>query len=338
MKWIAHIALCCITLTTLAELPNIRLQPVLRGLERPTSLIHDGTKRLFITEQTGMIRLVVDGKLQSQPYLNIADVIKDGGECGLLSVAFHPKFADNGYFYVNFTAQKPKLRTVIAEFKVDPKATVADSSTGREILSIDQPYSNHNGGQIKFGPDGMLYIGMGDGGAANDPQNHAQNLSSLLGKMLRIDVTPRQGYRIPEDNPDLGSNARKEIWAYGLRNPWRFCFDRETGICYAADVGQYDWEEVDIIVKGGNYGWRPREGFHATPKFSGREILKSPHIDPIAEYDHKKGDISITGGYVYRGKEFPKLAGWYFYADYSSGRLWALKYDGKAVIEQGELL
>jgi glucose/arabinose dehydrogenase len=315
--------------------PRIRLQTVVKGLSSPVDLVSDGSAdRLFVVEQPGRIRLLVKGRMESTPYLNITDRVTHQGECGFLGVAFHPQFAKNGYFYVNYTTGstgKKDLRTVISEFKAaDPKAKVVNPSTERIVIEIAQPYNNHNGGQVMFGLDGMLYTGMGDGGSANDPQNRAQNPQELLGKILRFDVTPREAYAVPKDNPFVGDNRfRPEIWAWGMRNPWRFSFDRKTGTCFTGDVGQNLYEEVHVIEKGGNYGWRIREGLHP---FKGDEKpITGTLIDPIAEYGRDKG-MSITGGVVYRGKKFPVLDGIYFYADYNSGRFWGLKYaDGKTL-------
>jgi glucose/arabinose dehydrogenase len=233
------------------------------------------------------------------------------------------------------------LETVIAEFKVDPAAEVVDPKSERDVLRIDQPYENHNGGMIAFGPDGMLYIGMGDGGNQRDPHKNGQNLGVPLAKMLRIDVTPREGYGVPKDNPFVGKEgARPEIWAYGVRNPWRFSFDRETGLLYAADVGEDRWEEVDIIERGGNYGWSVREGnypFNRNPRGKDEAMpTEKPKpapgfVGPIKTYYHDIG-MSITGGYVYRGKVIPGLRGWYLYGDYSKGTIWGLKYEGGKVV------
>ncbi|MGH7213879.1 MAG: PQQ-dependent sugar dehydrogenase [Tepidisphaeraceae bacterium] len=313
-----------------ADAPTIRLEPFIRGLERPVYLTHDGTSRLFIVEQPGRIRLVVDGQLQIQPYLDIVKKVESQGECGLLSVAFHPDFQTNGLFYVNYTTRQPKLVTIISEFHADPKAAVAELASERVLLKIDQPWPNHNGGHNLFGPDGFLYIGMGDGGSANDPRNAAQDPSTLLGKVLRIDVDQRSAarpYGIPDDNPFISHKGyRPEIWTLGMRNPWRICFDPATKLCYTGDVGQNAWEEIDVLTRGGNYGWRMREGFHPTPRVNRTNETNRNWIDPIKEYGRDLG-ISITGGYVYRGKLNPRWDGWYFYADYGSGRIWALKYD-----------
>jgi glucose/arabinose dehydrogenase len=314
---------------------KIKLERVVSGLREPLYLTHDGTDRIFIVEQAGRIRLFDKGVLQKEPFLDIASRVTSGGECGLLGLAFHPDFARNGYFYVNYTARRQKLTTVISEFRVDPGRLRVNPATERVILTISQPYPNHNGGQLCFGPDGMLYIGVGDGGSAADPQNHAQNPASLLGKILRIDVNTRDGYLVPADNPFVNRRGfRGEIWAWGLRNPWRFSFDRQTDICYCGDVGQNLWEEIDIIEKGGNYGWRFREGSH---KFRNDPNPPPDLIDPIKEYHHDLG-LSVTGGYVYRGKASPSLAGWYIYADYSSGRIWGLKYENDRVIADELLL
>jgi glucose/arabinose dehydrogenase len=290
-------------------------------------LTHDGTDRIFIVEQPGRVRLMVDGQLRPEPYLDVTDRVIDGGEQGLLCLIFHPRFAENGYCYVNYVRRRPKRQTIISEFKVDPRSDKIDASTERIIMTIDQPYPNHNGGQLLFGPDGMMYIGMGDGGSLYDPQNRAQNMSELLGKVLRIDISPREGYVVPKDNPFVDQKEiRPEIWSSGWRNPWRMSFDRETGLLWAADVGQDKWEEIDIIEKGGNYGWRIMESFH-----DHQPVPNPPKmILPIKEYGHDLG-LSVTGGFVYRGKKIPSLIGWYIYGDYSSGRIWGLKYEAGKV-------
>jgi glucose/arabinose dehydrogenase len=324
------------TAAAAASVPKLRLQTVIKGLSSPVDVLNDGTGRLFIAEQPGRIRLVESGRLASQPYLDISDHVTHQGECGFLGVAFHPDFARNGYFYVNYTTgRNTELRTVISEFHADPQAKVVDKKTERIVLEIPQPYNNHNGGQVQFGPDGMLYIGMGDGGAGGDPQNRAQNPQELLGKVLRIDVNQRTPYGVPKDNPFVDdSRFRPEIWCLGMRNPWRFSFDRTTGTCYTGDVGQNLYEEVHVLEKGGNYGWRIREGLH--PFKPDEKPVTGTLIEPIAEYGRDKGQ-SITGGVVYRGKKFPALAGIYFYADYASGRFWGLRYENGKTLANEEL-
>lgn len=319
------------------ELPRIRLEPFIRKLDRPVQIGTEPTGRLFVLEQPGRISIVQpDGKLTSPPYLDLTKKVYVEYECGLLGVAFHPKFAENGYFYVNYTAKRPTLKTFLSEFRADPRSQRVDPSTERVVLTVDQPYPNHNGGQIQFGPDGMLYIGMGDGGSMHDPHNNGQKTDTLLGKMLRIDVTPREGYSVPKDNPFVGAEGyRPEIWTTGMRNPWRFSFDPATGVCYAGDVGQDLWEEIDVIEKGGNYGWRIREGLHDLHPVPNRP---QKLIDPIFEYSHNRTAASVTGGSVYRGKKIPALVGWYLFGDYSTGRIYGLKYENGKVVASGELV
>lgn len=288
---------------------------------------NDGTDRIFVVEKRGKIIVFENNpntKITSV-FLDITDRVLNGGECGLLGLTFHPKYKTNGYFFVNYTTPKP-TKTVIARFQVDLKnPNLAIQNSALVILEIDQPYQNHNGGQIVFGPDGFLYIGMGDGGSGGDPQNYAQNLQSLLGKMLRIDVDKTQNglnYAIPASNP-IFKNApdyRKEIYAYGLRNPWRFSFDTKTKKLWTGDVGQGMWEEIDIIESGGNYGWRIYEGKHIFKKI---ETDEKTLIPPVFEYQHTNGNISITGGYVYHGKRRSELEDAYIYGDYNSKNIWA---------------
>jgi glucose/arabinose dehydrogenase len=348
----AFLVLLLVTSTLQAAPPAVRLEKVVGGLTHPTNLVSDGsTDRLYVTEQRGLIRLIKDGQIDSKktPFLDIKSEVFDQGECGLLGLAFHPKFAEKGLFYVDYTSKRPNLKTIIAEFRASPGSLRAEPGSERVVLTIDQPQANHNGGQLQFGPDGMLYIGMGDGGAANDtakghhePGGNAQYLATMLGKILRIDVTPRDAYAVPKDNPFVSNppvpDARPEIWCFGIRNAWRFSFDRKTGDMWCGDIGQDTWEELDLIVKGGNYGWRPREGFHATPKIQPPEEPKySAAIDPVLEYKHLDRNVSVTGGYVYRGKAMPELVGYYVYGDYASGRIWAMKYENGKVTENVEL-
>src|SRR3990170_4952287 len=246
-----------------APLPAVALRQVADGLTNPVHLTHAGDRsgRLFIVEQAGRIRILKDGRLLPRPFLDIREKVTSGGELGLLSVAFHPRYAENGRFYVNYTAgEGERLRSVIAEYRVSSDADVA-ATTERRLLEVAQPFRNHNGGLNLFGPDGMLYIGLGDGGSARDPLNNGQRLDTLLGKILRIDVDGGTPYRVPSDNPFVTrAGARAEIWASGLRNPWRFSFDRGTARLFVADVGQNQLEEVNIVERGKNYGWRIMEG------------------------------------------------------------------------------
>nr|BAL58732.1 glucose/sorbosone dehydrogenase [Candidatus Acetothermum autotrophicum] len=304
-------------------IPQLELQKLVDGFTRPVYLTHagDGSGRLFVVEQAGIIQIIRNGQTLATPFLDIRDRVESGGEKGLLSVAFHPKYKENGRFFVNYTARKEGvLKSVIAEYRVSSHPDVADR-TERVILEIEQPFANHNGGLNKFGPDGFLYIGLGDGGAAGDPLNNAQSLDTLLGKILRIDIE-KEPYAIPQGNPFVGrANAQGEIWAYGLRNPWRFSFDRCNGRLFAGDVGQNRLEEIDLIEKGKNYGWRIMEGSQC---FDPPTLCNTLGLElPIAEYDHSLG-CSVTGGYVYRGTQFPALIGHYLFGDYCSGRIWSL--------------
>ncbi len=294
----------------------------------------DDSKRIFVVSQAGRIFVFPnsDGVTQSKTFLDISDRVVYSGEQGLLGLAFHPKFRQNGYFYVNYVAPNPR-RTIIARYQVsqtNPDSAIKSSEL--IILTFNQPFSNHNGGQLAFGEDGYLYIATGDGGSGGDPLNNGQNKAVLLGKILRIDVDNPSGsnnYGIPADNPFAGNTQgyAQEIYAYGLRNPWRFSFDKATGRLWCADVGQNLWEEVNIIEKGGNYGWKIMEGNSCYSPSSGCDTtgLKLP----VIAYGHNStGGYSITGGYVYRGKTVPQLVGKYIYADYVSKRVWALDYQG----------
>lgn len=303
------------------------------AFNRPVDLQHagDGSGRLFVVEQAGRIMVFPNDRNtgSAKVFLDIRDRVNDGGnEEGLLGLAFHPSYADNGYLYVNYTASNPR-RTVIARFSVDASdADAADPSSESVLLTFNQPFSNHNGGQVAFGPDGFLYIATGDGGSGGDPQNNAQNRANLLGKILRIDVDNPQGgkaYGIPADNPFAGNSDgfAEEIYAWGLRNPWRFSFDPENGRLWTGDVGQNKYEEVNIIEKGKNYGWRIMEGFHCYNPASGCD--ESGLAKPIVEYGRDQG-ASITGGYVYRGPSVPELVGTYIYADFVTGRIWGVEY------------
>jgi glucose/arabinose dehydrogenase len=294
-------------------------------LDQPVGLVNagDGSGRLFILEQAGRIRVVQDGNLLPDPFLDITDRVSCCGERGLLGLAFHPDYKQNGQFYINYTDLNGN--TVIARYHVssdDPNH--ADPGSEEPLLHVNQPYPNHNGGETVFGPDGYLYLGLGDGGSAGDPQGHAQSLDTFLGKILRIDVNSGDPYAIPPDNPFVNGGGKPEIWAYGLRNPWRFSFDRETDDLYIGDVGQDSWEEIDYLSSGGpggtNFGWDYREGKHA---YEGTPPAGLDLVDPVAEYGHDQG-CSVTGGFVYRGKNLPAWQGIYLFGDYCSGLVWGL--------------
>jgi glucose/arabinose dehydrogenase len=303
---------------------------------RPILLTHagDGSNRVFVPTEQGVIHVFPNDQkaAKSTIFLNIQNKVtydEKQNEEGFLGLAFHPKFKDNGEFFVFYTVKEPKLTNVLSRFKVrkdDP--TQADPASEEELLRITRPYWNHDGGTLCFGPDRYLYIALGDGGLANDPQENGQNLKTLLGKVLRIDVDHKDDgkrYAVPKDNPFVKmADARPEIWCYGLRNIWRMSFDRKTGKLWAGDVGQNLYEEIDILTAGGNYGWSVREGLH--PFSVNGTGPRKDLIDPIWEYHHDVGKC-IIGGHVYRGSRLPELDGMYLYADYVTGKIWALKYD-----------
>ncbi len=276
----------------------------------------DGSGRLFILEKAGRIRILQNGQLLDQPFLDISSRVgSSGNEQGLLGLAFHPQYAQNGRFFVNYTDNNGD--TVIARYQVSSDPNLADPNSEVKLLGVDQPFANHNGGVLAFGPDGYLYAGLGDGGSQGDPYNNAQNTKVLLGKILRLDVDSAEPYAIPSDNP-FGN----EVWAYGLRNPWRLSFDKSTGDLYIGDVGQNTWEEIDYLPKGSaggiNFGWNLREGAH---DYNGHA---SPDLtEPVAEYSHQEGGCSVTGGYVYHGS-MPEWNGIYLYGDYCTGIIWGL--------------
>jgi hypothetical protein len=312
--------------------PALRLVEVASGLQSPVHLTAPAADaRLFIVEQPGRIRIVENGQLLATPFLDIAAKVSSGGERGLLSVAFHPKYAQNGFLYVNYTDQAGDTR--IERYRVSANRNVADAASASLVLQVRQPYSNHNGGLVVFGPDGMLYVGMGDGGGGGDPEEAGQDPLKLLGKLLRIDVDAAQPYGMPAGNPYAGqSGGRGEIWAMGMRNPWRFSFDHTAKLLYVADVGQNRLEEVNVVPAGQagvNYGWDVMEASDCFEPGSGcaREGLTLP----VLEYTHDDG-CSITGGFVYRGQAIPGLQGHYLYADYCEGWVRSFRYaDGQAV-------
>jgi glucose/arabinose dehydrogenase len=292
----------------------------------------DGTGRLFIVSKSGRVRILKDGNLLAKPFLDISGSVLDSGEQGLLGLAFHPSFKTNRKFYVNYTNKAGA--TVVQEYRASASSPdVVAAGSGRTIIKIDQPYANHNGGMLAFGKDGYLYIGMGDGGSAGDPGNRAQDVNSLLGKMLRINVngsTATRNYLNPSSNPYVGKPGRNEIWQRGLRNPWRFSFDRSTGNLWIGDVGQNKYEEVDRAVRtssgpgrGVNWGWRAMEGNHCYLPATG--CNRTGKKLPLVEYSHaSNGRCAVTGGYVYRGSAIPALRGWYVFGDYCSGEVWAV--------------
>ena len=338
MKLIKIIVFLLFNTIALAELDIIRAFPNLQ-FDQPVDLQspNDNSNRIFILEQEGEILVFqnLDLITVATQFLDIRDKVVFEGERGLLGLAFHPNYETNGYFFINYTAPNP-LRTVIARYEVSTiDSNLADEESELIILEIDQPFSNHNGGQIAFGPDGYLYVGMGDGGSGGDPLNHGQNLETLHGSMLRIDIDNTNedyNYTIPIDNPYLDNNTefREEIYAHGLRNPWRFSFDNFTGDCWIADVGQNDYEEINILEYAGNYGWRIMEGFHCFDP--AMDCDTSGLILPIFEYDHSMGE-SITGGYVYRGTMLPSLFGQYIFGDFEYGGVYALDFSNLESIE-----
>lgn len=313
--------------------------PVVSGLNRPLAVVAmpDG-QRMLTVEQAGVIRVLQNGGLLADPFLDITSRVGSGGnEQGLLGLALHPDYAKNGFFYINYTNKSGN--TVIARYNVsanDPNK--ADPNSEKVLLRQDQPFPNHNGGSMVFGPDGYLYMGLGDGGSAGDPHGNGQSTNTLLGKILRIDVNNGDPYAIPSGNPFASGGGKPEIWAYGLRNPWRFSFDRLTGDLYIADVGQNLWEEIDFLPSGTpggtNFGWNYREGKHS---YSGTPPANLQLTDPVVDYSHGFG-CSVTGGYVYRGQALPEFRGIYLFADYCSGRLWGLMRGADGNWQSQELL
>jgi glucose/arabinose dehydrogenase len=319
---------------------RVTLVALASGLASPIGITNagDGSGRLFVNEQAGVVRVIgPGGSVRKEPFLDVRDRVLSGGERGLLGLAFHPGFPQSRRIYVDYTRQ-PDGATVISEFRATSER--ADPATEAVVLVIPQPFANHNGGQLAFGPDGDLYVGMGDGGSGGDPQRNGQNTRALLGKILRIDVdSPRalgMGYAIPADNPFATGGVRPgqgapEVWAYGLRNPWRFSFDPRNGDMYIGDVGQGAWEEIDRQPgdsRGGeNYGWNVMEGRHC---YGADSCDQQPYVKPIAEYGHDAG-CAVTGGYVYRGTRQPALVGTYLFGDYCSGTIFSLQVDGGTI-------
>lgn len=315
---------------------SIAFEPVVTGLVRPLYVTHagDGSGRLFLVEQGGKIWVIENDQKLDTPFLDVSNLISPEAtsasgysERGLLGLAFHPNYAENGLFFIDYTDANGN--TVVARYQVSEDPNVAEPASAVTLFTAQQPFANHNGGDIAFGPDGYLYIALGDGGSQGDPYGNAQNLGSVLGKLLRIDVDSENGtYSVPADNPFVDvAGAMPEIWAYGLRNPWRFSFDRETGDLWIGDVGGSSWEEIDYQPAnwsgGANYGWNRVEGMHPT----GNGNPPADLVLPVAEYSHQFG-ISVAGGYVYRGEAIPALQGVYLYGDFGSGLIWSLVPDG----------
>ena len=324
--------------------PNsVTLTPVVSGFASPVDLqaADDGSGRLFVVEQAGVIRILQGGAILATPFLDIRSRVTFSGEMGLLGVAFHPGFAQNQRLYLNYvrTVNGTQRQSVIAEYQVSAgDANQADPASERILLTVDQPFDNHKAGQVGFGPDKFLYIGFGDGGSGGDPLGNGQNLQTHLGKMLRIDVDHTTGalpYAIPADNPFAAGGGLPEIWAYGFRNPFRFSFDTATGKQFVGDVGQNLYEEVDIVQKAGNYGWNVMEGLHCYNPSSGCDMTGL--VLPITEYSHAEGD-AVIGGYVYHGAGIPALAGSYVFGDFGAGTIWRLTQNSSGVWRRAVLL
>jgi glucose/arabinose dehydrogenase len=309
----------------------VRFTEVASGLGSVVDLTSPlGDPRLFVVEQVGRIRVIRSGQLVTTPFLDITAKVGAGGERGLLGLAFHPQYANNRQFFVSYTDRQG--HSIIERYVASSDADRADVNSGELILRVEQPFSNHNGGQIAFGPDGMFYIGLGDGGSGGDPLGHGQNPNTLLGALLRIDVSGALPYGIPAGNPYISGGGRPEIWAIGLRNPWRFSFDAQDGLIYIADVGQNRREEINVqraATAGLNYGWNRMEGSSCYP--AGTQCSSAGLVLPTLEYENPAQGCSVTGGYVYRGQRIPALRGYYLYADYCQGWIRAFRYgsDGR---------
>ncbi|HMF92237.1 MAG TPA: PQQ-dependent sugar dehydrogenase [Candidatus Angelobacter sp.] len=314
-----------------SNLPSLALTLVTSGFSSPLGLEQsgDGSGRLFVVEQGGKIKIIQNGSVLSTPFLDISSKISMGSEMGLLGVTFHPNYSANGKLYVNYTRTvSGQIQSVIAEYTASPAGSnQVNIATERILLTVDQVgnFTNHKAGQLAFGPDGLLYFGLGDGGSGGDPFGHGQSTATLLGKMMRIDVNSTDAglqYHVPADNPFAAGGGLPEIWAFGFRNPWRFSFDRATGRLFVADVGQDQFEEIDIVQKGGNYGWNVMEGMHCFNPPSGCNTTGL--IPPIAEYSHAEGN-AVIGGFVYRGANLPTLRGIYVFGDLGTGKIFVLQ-------------
>lgn len=322
--------------------PTVAVAPVFEALsfQQPVALLQapGDDSRWFVLEQSGVVRVFDNDPAvaDSDVFLDLSGVVTSGGERGLLGMAFHPDFAINGEVFLSYTGSPAgTLTSFVSRFRSTDGGLTLDPNSEEIVLQIVQDFGNHNGGQLAFGPDGMLYIGLGDGGSSNDPNNRAQDVTNLYGTMLRIDPDGGAPYGIPADNPfagnapcvqGFGGAPCPEIFAHGFRNPWRWSFDSATGELWVGDVGQADWEEIDRVERGGNYGWRIREGAHCNVNVDA-SCDPAGLTDPVWEYDHSQG-ASVTGGYVYRGSAIPALAGIYVFGDFVSGRIWGLPVDG----------
>lgn len=317
---------------------GVRLEQIAEGMSVPLYLTSPpGDPRLFIAEKTGAIRIIEDGTIVPDPFLDLSAQVSTGGEQGLLGLAFDPEYASNGRFFVHYT--DPVGDTRVSRFLVSTNPDQADPVSEQVLLSANQPFANHNGGELTFGPDGFLYLGLGDGGSANDPEGRGQSLADLLGSILRMDARSGDSFTVPTDNPFVGQvDAQPAVWSYGLRNPWRFSFDRATGDLYIADVGQSQFEEINVATmaagagRGVDYGWNIMEGAHC---LSGIACERTGLTLPAFEYSHNEG-CSVTGGYVYRGAAIPAIQGVYFFADYCAGWVRSFRYAGDAATELTE--
>jgi glucose/arabinose dehydrogenase len=327
-----------------SPLPPPTLTLLVSGLSSPLGLEqpNDGSGRLFVVEQGGRIKIIQNGAVLATPFLDITSKISTGSEMGLLGVTFHPNYSANGKLYVNYTRTvSGQIQSVIAEYIASPaNANQVNIATERILLTVDQVnnFTNHKAGQLAFGPDGLLYFGLGDGGGGGDPFGHGQSTATLLGKMMRIDVNstdPGLQYHVPSDNPFVAGGGLPEIFAFGFRNPWRFSFDRGTGRLFVADVGQDQFEEVDIVQKGGNYGWNIMEGMHCFNPSSGCNTAGLTL--PIAEYSHAEGN-AVIGGFVYRGTNLASLRGVYVFGDLGTGKIFALQEASPNVFNRTLLL
>jgi glucose/arabinose dehydrogenase len=329
---------------------RLALEEVVEVPGGPLAVVNagDGSRRLFVVSQTGQIWVVKGGRRTARPFLDVAGQVTTGGERGLLGLAFHPQYPDDPRFFIDYTDARGN--TVVSQWRVSSNPDRASAGSEKALVHVDQPFANHNGGALQFGPDGDLYISLGDGGSEGDPQGNGQRLDTDLAKILRIDVDHPSGnraYGIPADNPFVDrEGARPEIWLTGLRNPWRMSFDRQTGDLWIGDVGQNSYEEIDVVRAGSgggqNFGWNVMEGFHCYP--SGDPCDQQGLTPPVTEYSHADGACSVTGGYVYRGQAHPQMRGAYVFADYCSGQVWAIDatatevHDPPVVLESGRAI